>query len=64
MNKPITILVEEFKSKQIDLINNSDLPFFAVESVLKDCLNEVHIASIRQLEMDKSKYNEEKSELQ
>lgn len=64
MNKPITILVEEFKNKQIDLINNSNLPFFAIEGILKDCLNEVHIASIRQLEIDKSKYNEQKSELQ
>lgn len=57
MNKPITILADEYKNKQVDLINNSGLPFFIVESILRDCLREVQIASQRQLEMDKKKYN-------
>lgn len=64
MNKPITILAEEFKNKQVNLINNSKLPFFIVESILKDCLREVQIASQKQLEMDKIKYDKELLEAQ
>lgn len=56
MNKPITMLADEFKSKQVDLINNSKLPFFIVEGIMRDCLREVQIAAQRQLEMDKEKY--------
>ena len=59
MNKPITILADEFKSKQIALINNSKLPYFIIESILKDCIQEVHIASQQQLKIDRDKYNNE-----
>lgn len=57
MNKPITIVADEFKYKMVDIINNSELPFFIVESTLKDLIQEVHIASQKQLESDKSLYN-------
>ena len=61
MNKPITILADEFKTNLVNLINNSKLPFFIIESIMKDCINEIHVASQRQLEMDKIKYNESQS---
>ena len=64
MNKPITILADEFKSKQIALINNSKLPYFIIESILKDCIQEVHIASQQQLKIDRDKYNNELLKLQ
>lgn len=53
MNKPITVAADELNNQLIDLINNSGLPFFIIESILKDILQEVHGASKKQLEIDK-----------
>ena len=39
-------------------INESKLPAFVVEGVLKEFINEVHIASQKQLEADKKKWNQ------
>lgn len=55
-NKPITILRDEFIQKMVDLCNNADLPFFVVEDVLKNLLQEIHSASLQQLESDKKRY--------
>lgn len=55
--KPITIIKEEFTNGIINTINSSQLPLFIVEYVLKDILNEVHIAVIKQLQEDKESYN-------
>lgn len=54
--KPITLLREDFISELLELCNHSALPYFVMEDILKDILDEVHIASQRQLESDKAKY--------
>jgi hypothetical protein len=46
-----------------NMCNNSGLPFFIVESILKDFLQELRIASQRQIEIDKARYNEELTKL-
>ena len=56
MNKPITIIADEFNNKLTNLINESGLPFFIVESIINNLMNEIHYASKKQLEMDKAKY--------
>ena len=56
--KPITLLREDLISAIAKAINGSKLPAFVVEGVLKDFINEVHIASQRQLEADKKKWEE------
>ena len=56
MNKPITIIAEEFNNQLTDLINKSGLPFFIVESIMKNLMSEINYASKKQLEMDKAKY--------
>lgn len=58
MNKPITVAYEDFKQELADLINNSGLSAFIVESVLRDYLNETRIVSQRQYQLDKAKYEE------
>ena len=55
-NKPITLLREEFINNAVDLCNNSGLPMFAIEDVLKSLLSEIHSASVQQLEEDKKRY--------
>ena len=57
--KPITLLREDFANKLIDLCNDSNLPYFCVESILKDVIKEVHQASVKQYESDKIRYENE-----
>lgn len=59
VNKPITIARQDFIDSIVDLCNNANLPYFCIESVLKDVLSEVHQACAKQLEMDKKKYEAE-----
>ena len=56
MIKPSTIVYEEFKQNLANLINNSGLPAFIVEPVLRDYLNEVQIMAQRQYMADKTAY--------
>lgn len=54
--KPMTLLRNEFIAKIVDLCNNSGLPFFAVEDVLKNLTQEVHAAAQQQLKDDAERY--------
>jgi len=56
--KPMTLLREEFVENLIKACNNSGLPFFVVESIVKDLLSDIRTASQKQLESDNAKYNE------
>lgn len=55
---------EDFVQNLVNLCNNSGLPFFMVESILKDFIEDVHDASRKQLEVDTQKYNQELLKLQ
>lgn len=61
MNKPITVLREEFAQGLVKLCNESGLPFFCIESILKEMIGEVHTASIKQYESDLKRYSEEEA---
>lgn len=54
--KPITLVREDFIAAITKAINETKLPPFVIESVLKDFLNEVHLASVRQTEADRQEY--------
>ena len=58
ITKPITIVYEEFKNELKDLINNSCLPPFILEPILRDMYNKVKIAEQQQLENDRQRYQE------
>lgn len=57
-NKPITIIYEDFKNALKDLINNSGLPPFILEPILRDTYNKVKMAEQQQLENDRKNYQE------
>lgn len=57
--KPLTVAREEFVNALVELCNNAQLPFFVIESVLKDVLQEVHAASVKQYEAEKAEYEKE-----
>lgn len=56
--KPITIVYEDFKQNLADVINNSGLPPFIIESVLYSYLIETRNAAKQQYQFDKVKYAE------
>lgn len=63
ISKPITLIYEEFKKELKDLINNSTLPPFILEPILRDAYNRVKIAEQQQLEKDRQYYQELLSDL-
>lgn len=54
--KPITLKVEELKENIAILINESELPIFLLDYIIKDLYNEIHILSENQLLKDKQSY--------
>lgn len=58
IRKPITIVRADFITNLSKLINESELPSFMVEPILKDFLNDMRIISQKQLESDRKKYQE------
>lgn len=56
VEKPTILLIEEFKVELANLINNSNLPTFIIEPILKDFLNETRIMVNRQYELEKTRY--------
>lgn len=62
MNKPSTIIYEEFKQDLANLINDSGLPAFIIEPVLRDYLNEVRLMAQRQYQADKAAYEKSLTE--
>lgn len=56
ITKPITLVRDDFIISMTKLINEAQMPAFVVESVLKDFLNEVHMASVRQTESDRQEW--------
>ena len=58
IQKPISIVREEFISQLIEIINQVHLPAFIIEAVLKDLYLESKSMAKRQLEMDKEMSNQ------
>jgi hypothetical protein len=48
MNKPITVIYEDFKQGLASLINDSGLPAFMIEPILRDYLEEVRRVASQQ----------------
>lgn len=56
INKPITLIRAELISNLTNSINNSSLPAFVIEPILKDLYNEVRALTQQQLEEDRKNY--------
>lgn len=54
--KPITMVRDEFIKDIVAVCNNSGLPFFIVEDVLKNLIQEIHVAAQQQLIEDTKAY--------
>lgn len=66
MEKPISLKLRDFKNDAVNLVNNSGLPLFIIEPILKDIYNAVQAKVEQEYQQDKVKYeqslNEEKGE--
>ena len=56
VNKPITVVYEDFKQELANLINNSGLPAFIIEPILQNYLNETRVVMQKQYQSDKLEY--------
>ena len=54
--KPITVARQELITEMRELIDSCPLPYFVIESVLKDFYADVKILSQKQLEADTERY--------
>lgn len=57
--KPITLMREDFINDIVDTCNNSGLPFFMIEDIMKDLIQNIHAAAQQQLEEDRKRYKKE-----
>ena len=56
LEKPITLIRQEFIEGLADYINNSGLPLFMLETILKDVYMEIRDMSQKQYEFEKKQY--------
>ena len=56
IEKPITMIRQEFIDTISDVVNNCGLPLFVVEPILRDIYLEVKSLSQRQYEIEKAEY--------
>lgn len=56
MNKPANLIVEETKENIVKTINESGLPPFLLEPILKDLYNQVSILKQQELEKNRQEY--------
>ena len=58
MNKPATLIYNDFRQDLAKLINDSGLPAFIIELVLQNCLHEVKAIRENQYRLDKTEYEQ------
>ncbi len=58
IQKPITVERNDFINGMTTLINESSLPPFIIEPILKDMLHDVKLMAQRQLENDTNEYQQ------
>ena len=58
MNKPANLIIEETKEKIVKVINESGLPPFLLEPILKNLYNQISILKQQELEKSKQEYKD------
>ena len=58
VQKPITVVRQEFIEKIVNDVNTCGLPLWAIEPILEDLLRSVKSESRRQYEMEKAQYEQ------
>lgn len=58
INKPLSVIKDEFVENLINLINGNGIPLFVTEYILKDILTEISTAVKEQAKMEKAQYEQ------
>lgn len=58
INKPMSVMRQEFTEQLVDVVNNCHLPLFVIEYILEDVLDTVKTAAKQQCEIEKIQYEE------
>lgn len=56
INKPVSMLYEEFRSGLTNLINTSGLPAYLIETILQNYLYEVNAIGIKEYQAEKEQF--------
>lgn len=56
MNKPITLMRQEFIENVVKTVNESKLPLIIIEPVMRNLLNEIQKSLKQQIEADRTEY--------
>ena len=59
LTKPASIVYEEFRQELVNMVNNSGLPAFIIELVLRDLYEAVKDAANNQYKSDKAMFEEQ-----
>lgn len=59
VNKPMSVMRQEFVEQLVDSVNNCGLPLFVVEPILQDILNAVKAAAQEQYKTEKMQYEQQ-----
>lgn len=62
MDKPLTLIVDDCKKDITKIINESNLPLWVLDYIVKDIYNEIHFLSERQNMEDREKYTQQLAE--
>ncbi len=57
MNKPANLIADETRQKITNVINNSGLPAFILEPIIKDLYNQIAYLKKNELENSKKEYS-------
>ena len=59
IQKPLSVIRQEFIEQIVDDINNCGLPLFVIEPILQDVLNMVKATAQKQYETEKAQYEQQ-----
>lgn len=62
MDKPLTLCIEDVKNELVNVINNSNLHPFILDTIVGNIYNEVHMAYIQQCQNEKKEYESKNNE--
>ena len=58
MEKPFSLKIKDFKNDAVSLVNNSGLPLFVVEPILREVLVAVQSKAEQEYQQDKIRYEQ------
>lgn len=62
MDKPLTIKIEDTKNALVQIINESNLHPYILDSIVGNIYNEVHMLYIQQLQQERKEYESQNNE--